>query len=254
MHPEILHLGSLTVYSYGLMVAIGILTAYYVAEKRMKKFNIDPSRFQYLVLTAIISGALGSKFLYFLTRFHDIMQDPGILFSLSDGWVVYGGILGGILGGYIYCRLHNLDFVRYFDFMIPEVALAQGFGRIGCFLAGCCYGAETDQWFGIVFPTNSLAPSGVALIPTQLLMSAFDFLLAFLLFYLAKKDRPQGTLASVYLIAYSLGRFVIEYLRGDMIRGSVGVLSTSQLISLFTFAAGVIWLIWLHMRAKKQTV
>ena len=67
--------------------------------------------------------------------------------TLSSGFVVFGGIIGGILTGFLYCRIKGLIFFKYADVILPSVALAQGFGRIGCFLAGCCYGKETESFF-----------------------------------------------------------------------------------------------------------
>ena len=96
------------------------------------------------------------------------VQDPHyILDTISDGFVVYGGIIGGILAGCLYCYIKKTDFWKYFDLVMPSVALAQGFGRIGCLLAGCCYGRETNSIFSITFQNSDFAPNHVALIPTQ---------------------------------------------------------------------------------------
>lgn len=240
MHIELFHIGPIHIYSYGLMTAIGILAAFFVAEKRGKKMGMDMSRLDVMTITVCIWGYCGSKLLYALTRLPEIIQDPSIFFSFSDGWVVYGGILGGIAGGLWYCHRHAMNFWQWFDLLIPEVALAQGFGRIGCFLAGCCYGTPTTAWWGITFPEGGLAPAGIALAPTQLISSALDFALFFLLVWLARKKRFEGELGGWYLIFYSIGRFILEFFRGDLVRGEVGFLSTSQFISLFTLAAGIV--------------
>ena len=133
---------------------------------------------------------------------------------------------------------------------MPSVALAQGFGRIGCFLAGCCYGRETDSIFSVTFRNSDFAPNHVALIPTQIYSSLLDFLHCLVLLMIAGKQKKDGQVAACYLIFYSLGRFVLEFFRGDLVRGSVGVLSTSQFISLFTGAAGAIMLVVLSRRKK----
>jgi phosphatidylglycerol:prolipoprotein diacylglycerol transferase len=121
----------------------------------------------------------------------------------------------------------------------PSVALAQGFGRIGCFLAGCCYGRETDTAIGIAFHNSPIAPNGVKLIPTQLFSSAGDFLIAVVLLVYARKGRKRGKVGALYLVLYSVGRFIIEFFRNDY-RGSIGVLSTSQFISLIILAIGTV--------------
>lgn len=238
MHNELLHLGGITIYTYGAMYAIGILCAFYVAEKRGKKLGLDVSRLDSIALWILLGGFAGSKILYWITRFGDILKDPAILLDFSQGWVVYGGLIGGLLAGWVYCKKYSLNFWAYFDLIIPEVALAQGFGRIGCFFAGCCYGIEVDAWYALYFPEGSLAPSGTGLFPTQLVMAIYDFLLFFLLCYLAKRMQFAGELGGWYLLFYAGGRFVIEFFRGDAIRGGFGGLSTSQIISLFMFTAG----------------
>ena len=190
------------------------------------------------------------------------MADPGfILDTLSDGFVVYGGILGGILAGWIYCKSKKVNFWKYFDLVMPSVALAQGFGRIGCLLAGCCYGMkydgpgkirygkETDSIFAITFHESEFAPNNVPLIPTEIYSSVLDFAHFALLLFIASRKKKDGQVAACYLVFYSIGRFILEFFRGDLIRGSVGVLSTSQFISLFTGAVGIIILI---LRSKKS--
>ncbi len=252
MYPVIFSFGGLHVYSYGLMIAIGILVAYWLAEKKVRKIGMDPKRLEWLVFSILAGGFAGSKILYWITRLPDIPNDPTILTNLGDGWVVYGGIIGGLIAGWFYCKNHGLNFWKMFDLIIPEVALAQGFGRIGCFLAGCCYGVETHSWFSVVFPENSLAPAGVSLFPSQLVMSAFDFALFFFLEWFSKKKKFNGEVGAVYLIAYSFGRFCIEFFRGDMVRGVVNGLSTSQYIAIACTLAGLIILFAARNRIKKS--
>lgn len=255
MHYKLFDLGGLPVYTYGFCIAIGILAAFFVADRRGKKLGIDVSCLDSFTLWILIGGFAGSKLLYWLTRFQDILKDPSILMNLSDGWVVYGGILGGIAAGYIFCRIKKLNFWQFFDLVIPEVALAQGFGRLGCLFAGCCYGLEVHDhaWYGMVFPESGLAPAGVPLFPTQLLSSIYDFALFFVLIWLAKKKKFDGELAGWYLIMYSFGRFIIEFFRGDLVRGGAMGLSTSQIISIFTLIGGMLILvIGRKMIQKKQ--
>jgi phosphatidylglycerol:prolipoprotein diacylglycerol transferase len=124
--------------------------------------------------------------------------------------------------------------------VIPTVALAQGFGRIGCFLAGCCYGKETALPIGVEFRNSLFAPPNVIRHPTQIYSSCFDFLLALFLLWYDRKNHKEGRTFALYVIIYSAGRFLVEFLRDDP-RGTVGVLSTSQFISIFTFIAGIIF-------------
>ena len=240
MKNELFSIGPVTIYGYGLMVAIAIITAYFVSETRAKKKGLDYDSIFTLAIWCLISGTLGSKLLYFTTIWRDIVKDPAIILDFQNGFVVYGGIIGGILGGYFYCRYKKWNFLEYFDLVIPQIALAQGIGRIGCFLAGCCYGKETKSGLGIIFHNSAYAPNGVKLVPTQLFSAAFDIGLFAALLLLDKKKKGHGQVAGAYLVLYSVGRFIIEFFRGDLERGAVGALSTSQFISIFLCAAGIV--------------
>ena len=150
--------------------------------------------------------------------------------------------------------LEEPDNMKYFDLVMPSIAIAQGFGRVGCMFAGCCYGRETDSWFHVIYETSQFAPNGVALIPTQMIMALLNFAHFFLLVILAKKVvKADGQVAGFYLVFYSIGRFFLEYLRNDP-RGEVKIFSTSQFISLFILLAGVGTILLCGYLKKKQTV
>lgn len=240
MKNELLTIGPITIYGYGLMIAIGIIAAYLTGEYRAKKHGLEADHVFNYVIWCVLGGFLGSKILYFITDIKNIIADPSRVLDIADGWVVYGGIIGGIFAAMLYSKIKNLKFLAYFDLLIPSVALAQGFGRIGCFLAGCCYGMETDSLIGITFHDSHYAPNGVSLMPTQLISSGLDFLHFLVLIWFAKRKKADGQVGAMYLILYSIGRFVLEFFRGDLIRGSVGSLSTSQFISIFTVIAGIV--------------
>ena len=237
MHNDILTIGSVTIHGYGLMIAIGILVAVVVAGLRAKRKGLSADTVYSLGIVALIFGFIGAKLLFLLVEWKFFIENP--LRALSgQGFVLYGGIVGGVAAAIIYCRIKKLRFIRYFDLTAPSISLAQGFGRIGCFLAGCCYGRETDSAFGIVFHHSLYAPNGVRLIPTQLMSSAGNFIIAAILFLYGRKDRKAGRVGAMYLILYSVGRFAIEFFRADY-RGSIGILSTSQFISIITLAIGI---------------
>ena len=168
--------------------------------------------------------------------------------------MVYGGIIAVIIFFIIYCRIKKIDLFETADIFMPQVSIAQAFGRVGCFLAGCCYGAETTSPIGIVFPYGSIAPAGVKLWPTQLMSAGGNLIIAAILFavsYFAYKKKAKGIVLSSYLILYGVGRFIIEFFRNDA-RGSVGALSTSQFISIFIVIGGVGFLIYRINSTKKQ--
>lgn len=234
-----IHIGPMTFHMYGLMIAIGFFAALVMTLRRGRKQGYDEDIIYGIFFCAIIGGMAGTRLLYYIVELPAILKDPSILWNFKNGYVVYGGIIGGILTSMVYCRIKKAAFLPYFDLVMPAVAFAQGFGRIGCFFAGCCYGRETDAWYGITFHNSGFAPNGVKLIPTQLISSAGDFLICGMLLLYAKQTPKTGRVASVYLLLYGVGRFLVEFLRNDY-RGSVGALSTSQLISIGVVAVGIL--------------
>lgn len=239
MKNDLLTIGGFTIHGYGLMIGLGILAAYTMSEYRAKKRGMDSDPLISITLWGVAVGLLSAKLLYFLTVFDEILENPRLMLELGDGFVVYGGIVGGIFGGWQYCKVKKLPFLKYFDLIMPAVALAQGLGRIGCFLAGCCYGLQMESPISIVFRNSDFAPNNVPLLPTQLISSGLDFVHCLILLYAAKKCKADGQVSALYLIFYSIGRFGLEYLRGDFVRGSVGTFSTSQFISIFILLVGV---------------
>ena len=247
MYNDWFTIGPVTVHGYGVMIAIGILAAFWLAEKLAKNHGLDEERIDSMIFFVIIFGYACSKVLYCITVFDQFLENPLSVLG-SGGWVVYGGVLGGIFGGWLWCRKYGWDFMKHLNILIPCVALAQGFGRIGCFFAGCCYGIESNV-LGVSFPVNSLCPVGHPVIPTQLIMSAGDFIIFALLYHNVEKGKHPENTAAMYLILYSVGRFMIEFIRGDINRGFVGVLSTSQFIAIFVFLTGV----YLLIRGKNKS-
>ena len=251
MYNDILTIGPITLHGYGLMIGIGVAVALLVGDYRAKKRGLNGDLIYGLTVTTVILGFLAARVLFILTEWQNFVQDP-MRYITGNGFVVFGGIIGGVLTIYGYCKWKKMDFLAYLDLMIPSVALAQGFGRIGCFLAGCCYGKETDSWLGVVFTESHFAPNNVKVLPSQLFMAAGDFILAGILFWYAKKDRSKGKTSMLYLMLYSIGRFVVEFTRNDD-RGFVGVLSTSQFIGIFAFVIGaVLFFVVIPARDKKQ--
>jgi len=251
MKNELLQIGPVTIYGYGLMIAIGVIVAYLVGEYRAKKQGLSPDELFYLTITCLVGGIIGAKFLFYIVEIKSIIENPKLLLDIKNGFVVYGGIIGGIFAGYLYTKMRKLSFLKYFDLVMPSIALAQAFGRIGCAFAGCCYGRETDGWCHIIYEESKFAPNGVPLIPTQFISSGLNFIHFFLLVFLAKKLKASGQVAGFYLVFYSIGRFFLEYLRNDP-RGSVKLLSTSQFISLFILAAGIGVILACGYLAKKN--
>lgn len=244
-------IGPITIHMYGLMIAIGFLSALVMTLRRGKKKGFSEDIIYGIFFCAIIGGMVGTRLLYYIVELPQIIKDPSILWNFKNGYVVYGGIIGGVLTSLVYCRIKKAAFLQYFDLVMPAVSLAQGFGRIGCFFAGCCYGRETDAWYGIVFHNSNFAPNGVKLIPTQIISSVGDFVICGILLWYASKKPQAGRVACMYMLLYGVGRFAVEFLRNDY-RGSIGALSTSQLISIGVVALGAVMYVLIPKFSKTE--
>ncbi len=238
MKVDLFSIGKFTIHTYGVMIAIGIILCVVMGTYRAKKLGMKSEPVLDIAILCVVTGFLGAKLLFVLISLKQFIEDPLSVLG-SSGFVVYGGIIVGVLAAMIYCRVKKLQFFQYFDLLAPSVSIAQAFGRIGCFFAGCCYGKETDLPIGIVFPENSFAPAGVKLIPTQLISSAGNFAIMAVLILYSRKAKHTGDVGALYLMLYGIGRFLVEFLRTNE-QGGIGSLTTAQLISLAFVAVAIL--------------
>lgn len=214
------------------MVALGFGLAAFLIYRRAAGLGLDKGLIMDLVVLILLVGLFGARSLYVLLNLSYYIANPIEIFNLSKGGLVwYGGFLAGIAGAIWYIKINKLDFWAVSDLIVPYVALAQGFGRIGCYLNGCCYGvtAPLSYPFGVVFP-GSMTPRH----PTEI-YSSLALILIFMILR-AWQDLPhfKGGIFLGYCALYSLKRFYIEFLRGDNPKIICG-LTLSQLISAFVF-------------------
>jgi len=234
---------------YGLMGVIGILFGTIAAIYRRKIYNISKDDVLFSSCYAGIGLLIGAKLLFIITILPDLIKNRDLLFSdpkilihiLAGGLVFYGGLIGAFLGYYVYSKQYKINFITLLDLIAPSIPLVHGFGRIGCFTAGCCYGIEYHGIFHVIFECSQVAPNGVPLLPIQLISSGVNFLGCIFLFLYARNKRKPGRVIGIYLILYSIARFVIEFFRGDVARGIFFGVSTSQWISLLLIPFGL-WL------------
>jgi len=244
----------LTIPMYGVMSAVGMLAAFVLLGFTRKHTRFSEDQALSAAIWAILAGFIGAKVLYWLVEIDQIIADPSYLIhTLREGFVFYGALIGGLAGVAIYSLIRKLPFFSLTDYFIPALVIGHAFGRIGCVFAGCCYGMECESPISIVFPAGSAAPAGIPLLPTQIMESVFLFLLCAFLVWRLAKQKPFGTVSGWYMVLYGAWRFGIEFFRSDD-RGAVGVLSTSQFISIFVLLGGVALLLLVKLGVLKKTV
>lgn len=176
--------------------------------------------------------------------------------SEGSGFVLYGGIIAGAVSCIFLCKIKGMNVWKVIDEIASIVPLGQGIGRVGCFVSGCCYGKQTNGMLNIIYShPGSRAPQGIPLIPVQIYEAIFDVLLFLFLSYGLKKERALHLTSVLYLLMYSTFRFIIEFFRGDAVRGIWGGLSTSQWISLMFLPMILFFFVrlWKKCRVNKKT-
>ena len=211
MHPILFSFGPLRFYSYGALVAIGIFLAVFFLQRHAKAILVSPETMVDLAIATVVSGFIGARIFYIIQFWDYFANAPFDMIKFwQGGLVLYGGLIGGILGFLTFVKLKRLPFLDLLDLFVPAMALAQGFGRIGCFFNGCCFGKPSDLPWAVSFPLLDHAVH-----PVQLYEAFFCFALAFFLFLLWNKKLKTGVIATAYFIIYPAGRFVLEFFRGD---------------------------------------
>jgi phosphatidylglycerol---prolipoprotein diacylglyceryl transferase len=259
MFPTLMHIGQLPVFSYGVMTALGFLLAIVWMVHLAKEEGLSATKMEGLGLVIVLSAGVGSKLLtaldypgFYSGGWEHFVFDQ----MLGKGGVFYGGFLMAVACSFVYFRLVKLPTWQVYDCAVPTLALAQGLGRIGCFLAGCCWGTPTSSGLGVTF-TSQVAhdltgvPLGVKLHPTQLYEAAAVLLVIPFLLWLRKTKTFQGEVFLAYVLYYAIARFFLETVRDDP-RGRYvyNLLSTSQLISLFILPFGLYLLFLLRARPR----
>ena len=239
-------------HTYGILMFAGFLVGLWVAAKRAPRYGIQPQTIYDLGLWLVIGALVGAKALLILLDPSRFLANPGGF--ITAGGVFFGGLLGAVGATIWFCRKRGIPVWNCGDLMAPSIACGHGIGRLGCFAAGCCYGTPADGLPSVTFTdvhAHSVTgvPLNVELHPTQLYEAGLEFALFFFLLWLAPRRTFTGQLFLTWAILYAVSRFSIEFLRGDP-RGFVldGLLSTSQFVGIWIFAAALISLFVLRRR------
>lgn len=251
-----IEIGNFRLPTYGLMIIIGVAIANLIAIKLIKKYKLDHLDFIILESYTFLGAILGAKLLYFIVSFDEIdfsriFEWSYLKLLLQGGFVFYGGLIGGIFTAFLAGKIHKINTITYMKTVICLIPIIHAFGRIGCFLAGCCYGKPYDGVFAVVFPEKSLAPPGIPLFPVQLFEAICLLLIGFTILILQLKFNFSKTV-ELYLILYGILRFILEYLRYDEARGHLLFFSTSQWISIILILFIVLKEIILNVKKHKK--
>ncbi|CAI2718571.1 prolipoprotein diacylglyceryl transferase [Nitrospina watsonii] len=250
MHPILLEFGIVKIFTYGLLVATGFFVGIVLAARQGEKDGLDAQKILDLCFYLLIASILGGRLLYVVVEYRYFMSNPvEILKFWKGGLVYYGGLMGAVGAAWFFMRKFKLPFWKTADVLAPSIAIGQAIGRWGCFFAGCCYGVRTDAPWAITFTNlDSLAPLNVALHPTQIYLSLNALIIFGVLLWLQKRKQFDGQVILAYGILYSIGRFIIEFYRGDDRGYAVPeMLSTSQFIGLFILALSIV--LWVRRRS-----
>ena len=259
MKPELFHIGGLTIYGYGFCILVGVLAAFYHLYLNRVRLGMDVDSISTVILICFVGVFIGGKVFYF-------MEDPAghwrnmdvFLGDLGNGFVFYGSFLVTLLLLWVWMRKMGWDFWDKMDDIGIAGAFVHGFGKLGCFLAGCCHGVVClNSTYGVVFndPKSHAEPLGEALYPVQLWDAGIVFFSIAMMLLMQKRGKLfGGQLFFFYALIYGVGRFFTEGYRGDVSRGFVfdGLLSHSQFIAILVVAFSGVGYWYLRRRQKIQ--
>jgi phosphatidylglycerol:prolipoprotein diacylglycerol transferase len=263
MLPVLVHAGNFTIFSYGVMTALGFLLAIIVPVHLAKNEGLSAAKMEGLGLVIVLTAGVGSKLLtafdypgFYSGGWNHFFFDQ----MLGKGGVFYGGFLMATSCAFLYCRIVGLPGWQVSDCVAPGLALAQGLGRIGCYLAGCCWGTPTQLPLGVTY-TSEIAhqltgvPLNLKIHPTQLYEAAIVLLAIPFLMWLRRTKTFQGQVFLAYVTYYAVARFFLEFVRDDPRGRYLGNLfSTSQLISLLMLPFAIYLFFYFKTRNRQDSV
>lgn len=249
MYPELFHLGPVTIYSWGAMLALALLLLSFLLSRRFREAGINPDYALDLLLITVLAGLIGSRLFYvFFYDWSYFRVHPLEIFSIGvggvQGLVWYGGFFAGALAFYFYVRWRKLSFWDMADLLAPYLALAYAIVRIGCFLNGCCYGVCTNLPWGVVFPDVGDLPRH----PTQLYSTLINLAIFGLLLKLYPRRTFKGEVFLAYLGLYSLYRFIIEFFRENLLVGNILTIAQWIAMGVVIVTAGL----YLYMKKRRN--
>ena len=259
MHPVLFQIGGITVYSYGVLVALGVLLGLWYARREAPRLGLNPDYVWNLGIYMVLVALVVAKIWLVLSSWDYYMANPREIFSmavLQSGGTFYGGVVGAMLTIIIYTYVKKIPILPLLDTFAFAVPLGHSIGRLGCLAAGCCYGKPTSVPWAVTFKSELAehlagTPLGVPLHPTQIYESTVEFLNFLIIVWLAKRQRFTGQLVGTYFLLYGFERGTIEFFRGDpgrtlMFHNSVSLMQLTSVALILT--GGFLW--WRGLRGE----
>ena len=241
------------VYWYGVLTAVGFVVGFGAASRRAPRGGLKGDDVFNLAPWIIVGAILGARALYVISYWDKEFAGRNWMqiFNMRSGLVFYGGLIGASIAGIIFCLRQKIGLWRMGDVIGPSIPLGHAFGRLGCFMTGCCYGKPTDLPWAVCFPADHWT-KGAPVHPTQLYESGLNFLFYAGLAWLFQRRRFEGQVFATYLIGYAILRTITEMFRGDYTESYLGGIATpGQTVSIVIFAAGLI--LWWKQRGARLT-
>jgi len=256
MHRILFEVGGNPVYTYGVLMAIGIIVGvgltWYLARKQ-NRYSDEVIDF---ALWAVIFGIIGSRLSYVIPRWDLYAANPMDLFAIwQGGLTIQGGLIGGLLAGIVYTKIKGIKFWYFADLFAPGMVLGQAMGRIGCYFFGCSFGVPTNSGWGLVFPegTDAFAIFGAqALYPTQMFEFVWDIAILALILIIWQRRRFDGFAFLLYFALWNIGTAVIRFWRGD-IAVDVSGITGGQVVGFSAAALAIVLfvLMWRRVNSGK---
>jgi len=267
MDPVAFQIGAWPIHWYGVLVMLGFLAGIWVAAWRAPLVGLTRDQVYDLEPWLIVGALVGSRLWYVASYWEEEFAGRAwwtIFMTRQGGLVFHGGLVGATLGAFLFIWRRKLRWLRVADLLAPSIALGYFFGRLGCFMTGCCFGTVSHLPWAVCFPNQSLAwnhqyqdgligplDATLPVHPTQLYESASGLLLFALLVWWLPRRRFDGQVFGWYLVGNSAVRFGIEFLRGDYhVRHLGGWATSAQLFCLGLLAAGAGLLWYLGTRQR----
>ena len=262
MHPDILHWGVLHIRSYGLMLAVAFLAGTWLALREARRRGLDEDKLVTVILVVLVSSVIGARALYVLEHVQEFRREWGSVVAIwQGGLTLYGGVVAGTLAGLVTARHIGMPMWSVADTLTPSFALGTVFGRIGCFLNGCCYGIPTTQPWGVHFPPDSFAGlefGNSAVHPSQLYLAGSGFALFLIAWLLRTRLKTPGTLFWTFMALFALFRIPLDFSRAYepeavvMSWGAIPVVE-SQVTSLTLVLFALLMIVRLRRMRRART-